>query len=146
MSEPTAYLIDEADIRTGYGSIATQRLYRLEPTYPWVRPSGVTLVDHVVVSATTTPSGVETYIFAADENGVWTSSLEMPGSFAGELDHEMALNKLGYAAALRDDLVRQVLTSDIAIGPMTRDEDRTHRLSQGIESLYQAMCTTPGQS
>lgn len=58
-------------------------------------PEGQT--DHIVISATNVMfSGPETYIFAADKTGEVISWSEMPGSFKGGLDHNMALSRAGF--------------------------------------------------
>ena len=51
---------------------------------------------YVVVSATDVmPSGPETYIFPADEDGNVLSWQEMTGSYRGGLDHAEALRRMG---------------------------------------------------
>lgn len=71
------------------------RLYRLSP--PLLRDGKVmTTEEHVVVSAVVFADGLETYIFAADENGEITEWGELEGSFRGDLDHVRALKKAGY--------------------------------------------------
>lgn len=71
-------------------------LYRVDP--PMADDDGTT--EYVVVSAANVPpSGPETYIFAADEDGEVTSWGELYGSFRGGLDHAEALRGAGYEIA-----------------------------------------------
>lgn len=64
------------------------RVYRLDPP--------LNGVDYVWVSATSTYSGPETYIFASDADGAVLDWGELPGSFRGGLDHAEALRGAGY--------------------------------------------------
>ena len=60
-----------------------------EPTY----------TDYVVVSGVVAFLGeAETLIFPADKEGEVPSMTEMPGSFRGSIDHDKALEGLGYQA------------------------------------------------
>jgi len=53
--------------------------------------------DYVVVSATYTLFGCpETYIFGADQDGEVVFRGELDGSFQGELNHNLALERAGY--------------------------------------------------
>lgn len=54
---------------------------------------------YVIVSAVIAYSGPETYIFPADEEGRVVDWGELPGSFQGGLDHELALQGAGYGVA-----------------------------------------------
>lgn len=67
----------------------SQRLYRCDPGGP--------LPQYVVASAAAGPrSGPETYVFAADENGVITEWDLLTGSARGDLDHDAAIRRAGY--------------------------------------------------
>lgn len=72
---------------------------------------------YVIVSAVIAPySGPETYMFAAHESGEPINFLELPGSFKGHLDHELALANAGYSVAtsLPDcDGCRETLAGDV---------------------------------
>ena len=70
---------------------ATQRCYRCTPPLDGH--------EYVVVSATITLYGKETYIFAANSLGTITDWRELDGSFRGALDHEHALLNAGYEVA-----------------------------------------------
>ena len=76
----------------------TQALYELNP--PIVEPSwdeDEPDKHHklVVVSAIHNEHAHETFIFPGDENGI-TAWGELPGSFAGEMNHAKALEGAGY--------------------------------------------------
>jgi hypothetical protein len=83
------------------------RHYRVSPPMKlsgW-GDDGARTSEYVIVSAATTYSGPETYIFLADEKGEITDWTECSGSFRGDLDHERALALAGYtitAAAARE--------------------------------------------
>ena len=94
-------------IETNYEMNDGAEHYEPYPPYYWDRydyteeTEVLTLVDHVIVSAVDVPfSGHETYIFQCDETGVVLDWSEMPGSFRGALDHERALNGLGYTSKI----------------------------------------------
>ena len=78
------------------------RLYHLHPEYKntgWdIDGEAVTIiVKHVIVSAVVVPySGEETYIFKCNKNGKDVQYTELPGSFKGSLNHEAALEGMGY--------------------------------------------------
>ena len=81
-------------------SVATQRLYRLNPPVEqtsWDLDEDKDVTKHheyVVVSAITNP--VETYIFGADSKGNIVDWTELTGSYRGGTDHEKALSNAGY--------------------------------------------------
>ncbi len=53
--------------------------------------------EFVIVSAVVAPiGGPKTFIFGANEVGVIVDFGELPGSFKGGMDHETALNQVGY--------------------------------------------------
>lgn len=57
----------------------------------------------VVVSATNVLfSGFETYIFPANEDGNVTDWGELSGSYRGGLDHDVALNGLGFKPVYKE--------------------------------------------
>ena len=72
-------------------------LYKLSHPYivdPGLFPDPDALpfaVRYVVVSAVNTYSGPETYVFPADEHGNVLDWGELPGSFQGDLNHDVAL-------------------------------------------------------
>lgn len=133
-----AYFVDSRTIGLGYGRLAEQRLYRLDPAY--LRTSHEddepTIVDHVIVSATDVPgSGEETYIFPADKHGEIIKHIEMSGSFRGGLDHDAALAGLGYEV-VTEAAGGTLPGSPITYGPITRDE---YDAGCRIEALMQAL-------
>lgn len=66
------------------------RLYRLEPP----AHDGT---EYVIASAVRVLGEPETYTFQATAGGEVTCWLEWDGSFKGELNHEQALARAGYA-------------------------------------------------
>jgi len=77
------------------------RLFKLsEPVSvdSWSEPDEeIETTEYVVVSAVAAMfSGPETYIFPAYEDGTTISMGELEGSFRGGLDHEEALEGLGF--------------------------------------------------
>ena len=78
------------------------RLYRLQPRFEFTDYDDTTIkVEHVVVSAIVAPfSGAETYIFKCNKHGENVQFSELPGSFRGALDHEAALDGMGYQVVL----------------------------------------------
>jgi len=80
------------------------RLYRLsEPIeygYRWDDDDPpLPTTEYVIVSATITYSGPETYIFPANEEGNIVAWGEMDGSFRGSLDHDAAIANAGWKLA-----------------------------------------------
>lgn len=99
----TATLLD-TDLPTDTAGVWQH--YRLDPPmtycdcYECSLGGGCEVAEYVIVSAANVPySGPETYIFSADENGNVTNWSELPGSYRGDLDHENALHRAGYAIA-----------------------------------------------
>lgn len=85
----TATLIkDELEGFSGYAS-----LYAVEPS---LGDDEGEEYEYVVVSATISMLGPETYIFGADKDGFIQGWNELPGSFEGGLDHYQALHDAGY--------------------------------------------------
>ena len=72
---------------------ASQALYKLDP--PLEDYDGKPR-EFVVVSAVTTYSGPETYLFPANESGKIVDWGEMGGSYRGGLSHQQALENAGY--------------------------------------------------
>ena len=57
--------------------------------------------NYIVVSGVDVPGyGPETLIFPADKDGKVTSYAELAGSFRGSIDHELALENLGYTTII----------------------------------------------
>lgn len=58
---------------------------------------------YVIVSAVMVPhTGPETYIFGSDAEGNYPPDMrELPGSFRGGMNHEIALNYAGYVIEYR---------------------------------------------
>ncbi len=88
-------------IKTLEGFNGEARLYHLsEPLegYNWgYEEEENPRYDYVVVSAAHAMlSGPETYIFGATPEGAVMDWTELPGSFRGGWDHEVALNDAGY--------------------------------------------------
>jgi hypothetical protein len=82
----------------------TAHLYRCDPPMAdrqWDESAQPQEFEYVVVSATNAMfSGPETYIFGANEQGEIIEWGELEGSYRGGLDHEEALRRAGYAAAI----------------------------------------------
>lgn len=80
------------------------RLYKLSRPvkygYPVKRQT-----SYVVVSAVTTYSDPETYIFPSNKKGEVLDGTELPGSFRGGLDHRKALQGAGYEEASNEPTV-----------------------------------------
>lgn len=80
-----------------------QRLYHLDPPmhaklYGYGgEHERCYVIDYVIVSASSLPLMEETYIFAADSEGNVINWHELDGSFKGDLDHDLALKRAGYA-------------------------------------------------
>lgn len=94
------------------------RLYRLTPPLVEKDWDGNKVGEHefVVVSATVAMfSGPETYIFAADKEGVVASYGELDGSYRGGLDHAEALAGAGYEVAYNAE-VKGAPTTDATTG------------------------------
>lgn len=74
------------------------RLYTLDPALEYKDGDGAVRTQYVIVSGIT---GIitETYIFPASFDGEALSFSELEGSFSGAVDHERALNGLGYSVA-----------------------------------------------
>jgi hypothetical protein len=86
------------------------RLYKLIPPYEfdvsWDDTKEMICVEFVIVSATVVDySGPETYIFQADQDGKILRWGELTGSYRGGLDHEAALNGMGYQVVPLEELV-----------------------------------------
>lgn len=89
MAEKIAVHIRQLDGFTGDAA-----LYRVSPAMRTYDEREA--YEYVVVSATFVSGKPETYIFGSDEDGEVLNWLELPGSFRGGLDHEVALNGAGY--------------------------------------------------
>lgn len=79
----------------------TQKLYRLNPPLSdmqWDDGKKIEKAyEYVVVSATHVAfSGPKTYILGSEKDGKILCWTELPGSFQGGIDHEMALENAGY--------------------------------------------------
>lgn len=74
------------------------RLYRIDPPMSFIiGESRLSSTEYVVVStAITEDEGPNTLIFPAKENGEVLDWLDLPGSFAGDLDFDKALRDAGY--------------------------------------------------
>lgn len=89
MTNKLAVLIKSQDKITEMGSIAKQKLYKLNVPHEGF--------DYVLVSSVLTPiSGPETFIFGANSEGEIKNWMELTGSYVGGLEHETALNGAGY--------------------------------------------------
>lgn len=69
--------------------LVKQSLYKLNPPLDGK--------DFVVVSASSSFINEEVYIFPSNETGKILSFIELEGSYKGGLDHEKALNNMGYS-------------------------------------------------
>lgn len=79
----------------------TAKLWRITPPVvytEWTDDSGeISLeTEYVITSATNAMfTGPETYIFPADSEGNILNWTELPGSYRGGLDHELAISQVG---------------------------------------------------
>lgn len=73
---------------------STAALYELEP--PHLKDDGEPTRFVIVSSITAHYSGPETYIYESNESGEMVCWEEMRGSCRGTLEHEDALNNMGY--------------------------------------------------
>lgn len=78
----------------GMNASGTARLFKCSPPVPGAYPNEYH--KYVVVSAVSTLSGWETYIFPANRKGEITSWIELNGSETGTLNIESVLTSLGY--------------------------------------------------
>lgn len=84
----TARLIDTVPLAPPPGRVALTSLYSVSPPYRDYA--------HLLVMAAADEHGEETLVFGADERGVLCSHGDLPGSFAGAMDHPRALLRAGY--------------------------------------------------
>lgn len=88
-------------VRTLEGWVSDARLYKLSEATPYNHYGrDDKRTDYVIISAVVALfSGPETFIFPATEVGEPINMLEMTGSFRGGLDHEHALEGMGFVLA-----------------------------------------------